>query len=240
VPRLWSNLALICILQAHCDLIKDKKKSRYPERMGMADPMPKPVEVREGRENVRVYLWFCEFFLEPVIGTAKWRSNRYKLPIRKFVTPSDEAFAIVVYENNYRKWYECYRTKTKPESRTEKALWTSSGERNKNGHTNKKYCGWAREGLEHFNECYKKVEKDRKGVPGFEKKFLKHLLDELAKENKTPKMKKPSTAVDEMEGFQVMTSLPCTTIAPLVEGSDEDASESSSDDDNDSVTMHPV
>jgi hypothetical protein len=224
---------------AQCNKIKDRKKTRFIERIGMDDPMPKPVEVKEGRENVRVYVWFCEYFLEPVIGTGKWRANRYNLPIRKFVTPSDEAFAMLVYENNYNKWYECHRTEKEPEGRTEKALWTSGGDKNNHGHSNKKYCGWAREGLEQFNDFYKKVEKDRKGVPGFEKRLLKHLLDELAKENKKPQKKKPSTAVDEMDGFEVLTSLPLKHITTLVEASDEDDESVSSDDDG-SVKPIPV
>lgn len=194
--------------------------------------MPPPVEINEGRENKRTYLWFCENFLEPVIGTAKWKANKCKQQVRKFVTPSDEAFAVLVYENNYRKWYECFYDHD-PKNRTEKALWTSGSEQNRHGHSNKKFCGWAREGLEHFNDVYKKVEKDRKGVPGFEKSLLQHLLEEYEKANPKTNRKKTIEATDEMAGFEILTSLPfVSSFGTVVE-------ESCGDDDG-SVSVEPV
>ena len=71
--------------------------------------MPKPKEVNYGRDNKKVYTWFCKHFMEAVVGTVKWNKNKANLPLRKFAPPSDEAFAMIVYQNNYNKWYHQFK-----------------------------------------------------------------------------------------------------------------------------------
>ena len=79
----------------------------FPERTGLY-VLPPPDEINEGRKNYKVYWWFCLHFIEAVVGSAKWKQCKASQQLRKFVTPSDEAFAMVVYENNFARWYEEY------------------------------------------------------------------------------------------------------------------------------------
>lgn len=151
-------------------------------------------------------MWFCRYFMEPVIGSIKWKRSKARLSLRKFATPSDEAFAMLVYENNYDKWYNEYDEADK-NNRTERARWTDSGNKLKTGYSNKKFCGWSREGLEQMNHNYKTTVKDRKGVPGFDRDLLALFVKEKETEaNKKIKPKGPKKP-DEMEGFQVLNSL---------------------------------
>ena len=55
---------------------------------------------------------------------------------RKFVTPSDKAFAMVVYKNNFERWYE-EEFEVDPRVREKQAKWTESKNARKSGHSNK-------------------------------------------------------------------------------------------------------
>jgi hypothetical protein len=182
--------------------------------------MPTPEQVNEGRENKRVYQWFCSHFLEPVVGATKWKANRITRALRKFATPSDEAFGMVVYQNNYQKWLQMHVVNDSKDQ-TVPAKWTNGGQQAKNAKT-KKFCGWAKAGLQQLNTNYVKVLEDRKQYRSFDKMLLTRLQSEI----KPRKRKRLDHNDNELDGFHLFNSLPLSSANAIVDDSEDDDNDS--------------
>ena len=78
------------------------------------------------------------------------------------MTVSDEAFMLLVLENNCGKWLEADGTKVGRGKYTENAA-------------NKKFCGWRNEGMCRFNELNKFLTENRK------KQYCKPVEEEIVK-----------------------------------------------------------
>ena len=78
----------------------------------------------------------------------------------------------------------------------------------KSGHSNKRFCGWAREGLEQMNKNYMTTVEGRKDIQGFDHDLLVHFVTIM--ETEDARRNKPQHKIqhDEMEGFQLLNSLP--------------------------------
>jgi hypothetical protein len=120
----------------------------------------------------RAFFWFFGTFLECVCGRRSWgKQKNHELISQatekggrgKVVTKSDEAFALLLFENYIDKW------KAPPENPNDREL-NAQGKRKqprqrgkytaiKSGHC--KYGGWSHAGMARFNELYKLVEADR-------------------------------------------------------------------------------
>ena len=120
----------------------------------------------------RAFFWFFGTFLECVCGRRSWGKQKNHDLISqatekggrsKVVTKSDEAFALLLFENYIEKW------KAPPENPDDREL-NAQGKRKqprqrgkytgiKSGHC--KYGGWSHAGMARFNELYKLVEADR-------------------------------------------------------------------------------
>ena len=59
------------------------------------------------------YLKFCDYFLPSVVGKQKWKKHRMCNRLSDFVTPSDETFAILLYENSVARWTDLYKQQPK-------------------------------------------------------------------------------------------------------------------------------
>jgi len=94
-----------------------------------------------------------------VVGTKKWTENHRSLEIREFVTRSDEAFALAVYDNNYDRWRDMHSTGNIKTSAVP-AKWTNAGRSLKDGRS-KKFCGWSQAGIDAYNANYVGVGRDR-------------------------------------------------------------------------------
>jgi hypothetical protein len=122
----------------------------------------------------KAFFWFFGTFLECVCGRRNWgKQKHYELISKatekggrgKIVTRSDEAFALLMFDNYIDKW-------TNPIAVTDQdaAGTNEQGKRKqprqrgkytakKSGHC--KYGGWSREGTKQFNQFYKLVQEDR-------------------------------------------------------------------------------
>ena len=130
------------------------------------------------------FFWFFGTYIEAVCGRRNWgRQKRHALVSEatekggraKTVTKSDEAFALLIFENYIDKWTswategidaeegdhtsgagvpEVPLGGKKKQTRV-RGRYTSK----KSGHC--KYGGWSREGIARFNELYKLVHEDR-------------------------------------------------------------------------------
>ena len=58
----------------------------------------------ERNKTSKVYFEFAIHFLSVVIGWKKFENYCWKHALSKFVTVSDEAFALLTFENNYDCW----------------------------------------------------------------------------------------------------------------------------------------
>ena len=122
--------------------------------------IPTVKEMQQLRENQSLHILVCERFLKTVTGEEKWNCNHLIRPLQEFVTPSDEAFLMLVLENNEDRWTDEWEKGITKDSDVP-AKWTNSGRSKGDGKT-RKFCGWAKEGIERFNELMIIVKKDRK------------------------------------------------------------------------------
>ena len=65
------------------------------------------------RGNRKLYILVCERFMKTVIGEDRWNCNHLVRPLKEFVTPSDEAFLMLVLENNEDRWIDMCINSTK-------------------------------------------------------------------------------------------------------------------------------
>jgi hypothetical protein len=143
---------------------------------------------RSGNEREQMaFYWFMSSFLECVCGANPWRSLRHKQLVSKaidpttqehVVTPSDEAFGLILFENYIDKWKliankaeaekgleevaagleDDEAAQAQPKKKPNNKIY---GKYTKVRSGNCKYGGWTYEGTARFNELYKMVLADR-------------------------------------------------------------------------------
>jgi hypothetical protein len=120
--------------------------------------------------------WFFGTYLQCVSGRRAWGKQRYQELVSKateiggqakVVTTSDEAFALLLFDNYIEKWL----SEKQPPSETNEPPdppddGRKKGSRRKGKYTGKKsghckYGGWSREGTARFNHFYNLVQVDR-------------------------------------------------------------------------------
>ena len=55
------------------------------------------------------YLFFLDCFVSAVIGVKKWKEKRMSKPFSEYVSISDEAFLLLLYESYNSKWVHKYK-----------------------------------------------------------------------------------------------------------------------------------
>jgi hypothetical protein len=144
------------------------------------------------------YLFFCQHFLKCVVGIQcfnKQMKDQYKLS--EIATPSDEALALLLLENNEYRWKREFELKEKihglaqhhqPEQQPQHSAeanhcaskYTSAGINKKQRGVTKRYQGWSDAGIQRFNTLLEKVKQDRKEHgESFDAWFLKCLKQNL-------------------------------------------------------------
>jgi hypothetical protein len=136
--------------------------------------------------EMKAFYWFFASFLECVCGKKAWGKAKFTSLVSlasesnntrpaKLVTASDEAFALLLFENYIDKWIEMAKTQTpnkepQPEEAGDNQNKRKAAAANrrrgkytgaavKSGHC--KFGGWNREGMARFNELYAMVREDR-------------------------------------------------------------------------------
>ena len=117
-------------------------------------------------EEREAFQWFTGELLECVVGKAAWSKKKYQSRIseaeyanttEKIVTVSDEAFALILYENYIDKWIARYHNPIADGERGKKIL----GKYTRSSVGYSEYGGWSEEGVIRFNQLCQTVVEDR-------------------------------------------------------------------------------
>jgi hypothetical protein len=98
--------------------------------------------------NNTTFTFIVEHLAGAIIGQRKWKTTRCYAPLTKHMSISDEAFMLLVLENQYELWMNSETTKV------------GRGKYTENG-PNKKFCGWTNQGMRRFNELLDEVRTNR-------------------------------------------------------------------------------
>jgi hypothetical protein len=132
------------------------------------------------------YQWFCEHFMECVIPTSEWKLLARRKRMSEYVTPTLEAFAVLVYKNAFETWNEEFPSEDNRGAETDGvsdsadglSSLTSSGTIRGflftgNSKGSRQYEGWDPAGMKFYNEVLKLIgeQRGRTGCP-FEQNLL--------------------------------------------------------------------
>ena len=98
--------------------------------------------------NNTAFTFIVEHLAGAVIGQRKWKTARCYVPLSNAMSVSDEAFMLLVLENQYELWMDAESTRVGRGRYTENV-------------PNKKYCGWSNEGMRRFNILLAEVRNNR-------------------------------------------------------------------------------
>jgi hypothetical protein len=128
----------------------------------------------EGDHDTTAFTFVIKHLVPAILGRRTWKRHMHKELVSKSFTPSDEAFLYVILSNSYNLWKNSNGSKI------------GTGNLTKDG-TNKKYCGWTKEGINFYNDMLKKVKDNRKapGAQDVEKKARDALKERYKGKNNT-------------------------------------------------------
>ena len=141
----------------------------------------------ETEREKEAFFWFFGEFLSCVVGKRQWTAHKQYQQISqatmtgssdKLVTISDEAFALLIYENYFDKWTTQANAQAAQSVQRERKVIRGKYTVQNSGTC--KYGGWSHDGMKRFNYLYALVAEDRKSpqAPAMEKEFLDYCVRE--------------------------------------------------------------
>jgi hypothetical protein len=118
----------------------------------------------DNQNDITTFTFVTEHLVSAVLGKKEWDRYKCRERLSTRFTPSDEAYLYVVLTNSYDLW------KNDEDSRVGTGSLTKDG-------TNKKYCGWTREGIQVYNDFLKKVKENHQA--GWAHDMEAQVMDEL-------------------------------------------------------------
>lgn len=120
--------------------------------------------------------WFFEHLVPCVTGKGEWRKYQKRKVLSEIVSPTDEAFAMLVLENKHATWLPQDKNNVPAPKYT-------SGNRTKD--SSGKYEGWNVCGLTRFNELTKKARASRNETKrcNWEYDFMKRIAQRGTKKS---------------------------------------------------------
>lgn len=160
--------------------------------------LPKSI-VETRRQDKDMYHDFINYFVKPVVGKRKFDDSSVKFLLSRYVTVSDEAFALLTFENNYDRWLDMSIRNNWATSDV-KPLYSTGGNGNQtpsntqanqeskkgNNSSTSMYQGWSVQGIRRFNNLYDLIMRERNTEAGrlFEEEFLQYMQEKKDKANK--------------------------------------------------------
>ena len=131
---------------------------------------PESLGHRYTEVNYPVYKDFCSFFVSGVVGIRHFDRNKCIQPLSKYVTPSDEAFAVLTLENNWSRWSSMATTDNWKDSDVP-SEWTTSVDKRKSrkeaddeddsvnteSPQARRYRGWTTKGILRYNQLHAEI-----------------------------------------------------------------------------------
>lgn len=111
------------------------------------------IYAEEDDDLIYTFLTLCVSY---TCGRRKWNTFSTTMPLEKFITPSDEAFAMLTLENNAAKWIDELYLKATTKKERRKALYTEEV-------TAKR---WSLNGMTRYCEIHKAIMKFRSTKDG--------------------------------------------------------------------------
>ena len=106
-----------------------------------------------------IYSDFIEFFISSIVGKNYYKENRCFKLLSEFTTVSDEAMAILTYENNIKTWKDMASKNITKNSNVGRK-YTNGGLLQGRKASSCRFHGWSSCGIAWFNELYSIVESD--------------------------------------------------------------------------------
>jgi hypothetical protein len=180
-----------------------------------------PVSIVDSRwDNYANYVDFATFFIAPIVGKIQFEYCCYRQSFSEYVTKSDEALALLIYQNNFDRWLSMARAnnwasstirpkyttggnasqtpkkKGKKSTKEKQEACNVEGQGVFNTPTSARCQGWSVDGIKRFNELFDAIEKERVSPIGrvFDNDFLQYSV--IEREN-TRKKQKHETNVFE-------------------------------------------
>ena len=129
-------------------------------------------------DSTGLYFEFIEYFLSSVVGKNQYKMCRCEKKISEFATVSDEALAILIFENNLDTWKDMSEKNITKNSSVAKK-YTNGGTSKGAVTSSRRYQGWSSNGLKRFNELFDLVKEDRESncANDFEESFLQFCIN---------------------------------------------------------------
>ena len=161
------------------------------------------------KDDTGIYKKFVDYLLSAVVGKHVCESCKHKALVSTYTTISDEAFALIVVENNWERWVDMHEQNNFKSSNI-MPKFTNAGKTqySSNGSSNQKYKGWSAAGLKQFNEIFLMVKQNRnmKHALKWEEAFkLKKEQDYVAE--RVNKKLKSSEQQDELQEIKICHEL---------------------------------
>ena len=144
-----SQILLVDFVKAHKGGIKEVKKNVNLDQI---------TEMRQA-ENF-AYFDFAEYFVSSVIGKSRFKQNCCDNLLSQYATISDEAFAILIFENNFDAWIDMGMRKDTSGTVVPRK-YTNGGKSKGEVASSQHNKGWSNEGLKRFNELFDRVKENR-------------------------------------------------------------------------------
>jgi hypothetical protein len=147
---------------------------------GRADP-PDPDEVEASMRNDHdKYTEFADRMIRAVHGKSIYSSKAADTDFEVLVTPSQEAFTLLLYRNGYKNWVWVHNTSAMMSSSQESEadqrppyLYTT-----RNRDLTSRNGGWSRDGNDKYVQLYDKVKEDRLANNGaFKREYMQHWIE---------------------------------------------------------------
>lgn len=178
--------------------------------------------MRENNTNY-AYTMFVTSIVPVVVGRYEWKQKAHKVHYSTFVTPSDEAFGMLLVENNYEAWVEIAQTGDKGDK---KPKYT------KHAMNSGRYGGWSTQGIRRYNELIRIVKEDRRKDKQLRMndRFEEHIRLEV--HNARAHKNNPNGLTDDGDSDNGGGGNEVQAEEPMIELSDDEDNESSEQSDN--------
>ena len=158
--------------------------------------VPKFTQFAKRIEDPSNYMMFIDRFVRRVVKAGRFDPVCTNELLSEYVTVSDEAFALLLYENQEQRWEalftEMYQNNNKKPPQMPGKYTDGGTRKGRVGRSTTKNGGWHDDGLERFNDICVAISEERKtdAREDFEREYLKNKRDaNQAKRNQKSRKK---------------------------------------------------